>query len=171
MLFTPWQYIADWKCNTCGLCCKAYSVVLNFQEWLNIVKNYGVETTATGLNKLYLRRKSDGSCIFLYRLSNMYLCGLQHMKPIACKLWPFKILTSPKYGYAREAAYPYLGKTLYIYADSTCTGLQYGNPTWNFTNQTLKEFIEIAVGNRREQSKSTADISLTRQPTVIRRIF
>jgi len=163
MLFVPWRYIADWKCVMCGLCCKAYSVVLSFQEWLNIVKNYGVETTATGLNKLYLRRKSDGSCIFLCRLSNMYLCGLQHMKPTACKLWPFKVLTAPKYGYARDAAYPYLGKILYVYADSTCTGLQYGTPTWSFTNQTLKEFIEIALGTRREQVKSTADMGLTQQ--------
>ncbi|MEM2337594.1 MAG: YkgJ family cysteine cluster protein [Candidatus Bathyarchaeia archaeon] len=171
MLFVPWQHVADWRCNTCGLCCKAYSVVLNFQEWLNIVKNFGVETTATGLNKLYLRRKSDGSCIFLYRLSNMHLCGLQHMKPIACKLWPFKILTSPRYGYAREAAYPYLGKLLYVYVDSTCTGLRYGRPTWEFANYTIKEFIEIAIGTRKEQSKSTANISLVQQPLSLRRIF
>jgi Fe-S-cluster containining protein len=171
MLFVPWQYIADWKCNTCGLCCKAYSVVLNFQEWLNIVKNYGAETTATGLNKLYLRRKSDGSCIFLYKLGDMHLCGLQHMKPGACKLWPFKILASPKFGYAREAAYPYLGKILYVYADSTCTGIQYGRPTWEFANQTLKEFIELAIGIRSDQQKSKANIGLIQQPTPLRRIF
>jgi len=171
MLFVPWRYIADWKCDMCGLCCKAYSVVLSFQEWLNIVKNYGVETTATGLNKLYLRRKSDGSCVFLYRLPNMHLCGLQHMKPTACKLWPFKVLTTPKYGYAREAAYPYLGKIFYVYADSTCTGLLYGTPTWSFANQTVKEFVEIAIGARKEQRKSTGDIGLVQHPIPFGRIF
>ncbi|MEM3704212.1 MAG: YkgJ family cysteine cluster protein [Candidatus Bathyarchaeia archaeon] len=171
MLFVPWQYITDWKCNTCGLCCKAYSVVLNFQEWLNIVKNYGIETTASSLNKLYLRRKSDGSCIFLYKLSDMHLCGLQHMKPAACKLWPFKIMGSPKFGYAREAVYHYHGKNLYIYADSTCTGLRYGRPTWEFANQIIKEFIEIALGLRSDQKRSKANIDFIQQYTTTRRIF
>jgi len=64
MLFVPWQYIADWKCNACGQCCRAYSVVVNFHEWLKIVKNYGVETTASGLNKIFIKRRSDGSCVF-----------------------------------------------------------------------------------------------------------
>ncbi|MBS7616964.1 YkgJ family cysteine cluster protein [Candidatus Bathyarchaeota archaeon] len=159
MLFVPWQRLADWTCNTCGLCCKAYSVVINFQEWINIIKNYGVETTASSLNKFYLKRKSDGSCIFLYKFYNMHLCGLQHMKPAACKLWPFKILTNPKYGNAKESRYPFGGKTLYIYADSTCTGLTYGRPTWEFANHTLREFIEIAIGIRGEQNKSTANMS------------
>ncbi|MEM2104699.1 MAG: YkgJ family cysteine cluster protein [Candidatus Bathyarchaeia archaeon] len=171
MLFVPWQYIADWRCNLCGLCCKAYSVVLNFQEWLKIVKNYGVETTASSLNSFYLKRKSDGSCVFLYKLSNMHLCGLQHMKPTACKLWPFKILTSPKFGYAREAAYPYNGRNLYVYADSTCTGLRYGRPAWELATQTISEFVEIALGIRSDQHKSSANIGVIRQPSSIRRIF
>jgi Fe-S-cluster containining protein len=158
MLFVPWRYIADWKCNACGLCCKAYSVVLDFPEWLKIVKNYGVEKTVSGLDKLYIKKRSDGSCIFLYNLSNMHLCGLQHMKPKACKLWPFKILGKPKFGYAKEAEYNYGGNRLYIYADSNCNGLKYGIPTWEFATQTIKEFIEIALGIRREQYKTTADI-------------
>lgn len=171
MLFVPWQFIADWKCNACGLCCKAYSVVLSFQEWLNMVRNYGVETTVSGLNKLYLRRKSDGSCIFLYKLSNMHLCGLQHMKPAACKLWPFKILGNPKFGYAKEAAYPYGGKNLYVYADSTCRGLIYGRPTWEFANSVVKEFIELAIGIRSSQYKSRANIDLTHLLVTTGRIF
>ncbi|MEM3627299.1 MAG: YkgJ family cysteine cluster protein [Candidatus Bathyarchaeia archaeon] len=158
MLSVPWRYIADWKCNACGLCCKAYSVVLNFQEWLKIVNNYGVEKTVAGLDRLYLKRRSDGSCIFLYKFSDMYLCGLQHMKPMACKLWPFKILSRPEYAHAREAAYNYGGKTMFVYADSTCRGLSYGVPTWEFTNQTLREFVEIAIGICREQYKSTANV-------------
>jgi hypothetical protein len=82
------------------------------------------------------------------------------MKPDACKLWPFKVLATPKFGYAREALYPYGGNKLYIYADSNCKGLRYGRPTWEFTNQTLKEFIEIALGIRREQLKTTANIDV-----------
>jgi Fe-S-cluster containining protein len=165
MLFVPWRYIADWKCIACGQCCKAYSVVLNFQEWLRIVKNYGVETTVSGLNKLFIKRKSDGSCVFLYNLSNTHLCGLQHMKPNACKLWPFKVLSSPKFGYANEAVYYHNQNTLYVYADSTCAGLRYGKPSVEFVNYTLKEFVEIACGLRSDQKRTTGKISFL-QPQV-----
>ena len=165
MLFVPWQQIADWRCNACGLCCRAYSVVLNFQEWLNIIKNYGVETTVSGLNKLYIKRKSDGSCTFLHNISNMHLCGLQHMKPTACKLWPFKVLNKPEYGYAKEAIYDYRGNRLFVYADSTCSGLRYGRPTWEFATYTVKEFIEIALGIRSQQYKTTADINFLKPYT------
>ncbi|MEM2971763.1 MAG: YkgJ family cysteine cluster protein [Candidatus Bathyarchaeia archaeon] len=158
MLFVPWRFIADWKCTACGLCCKAYAVVLAFPEWLKIVKNYGVEKTVSGLNKLYLKKNSDGSCVFLYCLSNMCLCGLQHMKPKACKLWPFKVLGKPKFGYAREAEYCYGESKFYVYADSACNGLRFGTPTWEFANQKLKEFVEIALGRRSQQFKTTADM-------------
>jgi Fe-S-cluster containining protein len=144
-------------------------VVLNFQEWLTIIKNYGVETTASGLNKLYIKRKSDGSCSFLYNISNTHLCGLQHMKPKACKLWPFKVLNKPEYGYAKEAAYDYKGSRLFVYADSNCSGLKYGRPTWEFTTYTVKEFIEIALGIRNQQIKSTADLGLLQPYVQLRR--
>jgi hypothetical protein len=93
------------------------------------------------------------------------------MKPAACKLWPFKILGKPKFGYAKEALYPYGGKALYIYADSTCTGLIYGRPTWEFVNQTLKEFIEIAIGIRSDQNRSKANIDFIQQYPLIRRFL
>jgi Fe-S-cluster containining protein len=159
MLFVPWQYIADWKCNACGICCKAYSVVVNFHEWLKIIKNYGVEATASGLNKLFIKRRNDGSCVFLYSLSGMHLCGLQQMKPKACKIWPFKIVRTPEFGYANEASYVYGGNRLFVYADSTCTGLRYGKPMLEFSGYTIKEVIEIALGLRSEQFKTTGNIN------------
>ena len=145
MLFVPWRYIADWKCITCGRCCKFYSVVLSFPEWLRIVKNYGVDKTVSNLDKLFIMRRSDGSCLFLNKFSNMHLCGLQHMKPKACKLWPFKVLSKPKYGYENESIYHYRGSEFYIYADSTCCGLIYGKSTEKFVKHTLKELMEIAL--------------------------
>jgi len=159
MLLVPWRYIADWKCTACGLCCKAYSVVINFQEWLKIVNNYGVEKTASGLNKLFIKRKSDGSCIFLYNFLNTHICGLQYMKPKACKLWPFKILSKPEFGYEKEAEYSFGENKLFVYADSTCNGLKYGTPKWEFAGRTLKEFVEIALGIRSQQYKTTAEIN------------
>src|SRR3989337_2927674 len=90
MNFVPWQHIADWKCTTCGYCCKRYSVVLAFPEWLRLVKTFGVETTVADISHLYIKRATDGSCAFLCRGFNMYHCGLQGMKPEACKLWPLQ---------------------------------------------------------------------------------
>jgi len=69
----------------------------------------------------------------------------------------------------QEKRHLYGGKTLYIYADSTCTGLIYGRPTWEFTNQTLKEFIEIAMGIRSDQKRSKANVDFIQQyPSIIR---
>ena len=161
MHFIPWRYIADWKCVLCGDCCRLYSVVIDFREWLGIVKNYGVEHTVSGLNKLYINRKSDGSCAFLNNGSNICLCGLQYMKPRACQLWPFKVLSRPEFGYPSEASYPYRGKQVFVYADPMCRGLRLGRPTVEFANHTVKEFVEISAAIRSNQFRSTARIGFS----------
>ena len=158
MLFVPWRYIADWRCIACGRCCRSYSVVLNFPEWLKIVKNYGVDKTVSGINKLFIRKRTDGSCVFLYRFSNRYLCVLQNKKPKACKLWPFNILSRPRYGYVNDAVYHNGEDKFYVYADSTCSGLLYGKPTKKFAKYTLLELVEIALGHRKDQFKTTGKI-------------
>jgi Fe-S-cluster containining protein len=160
MQFVPWQNVADWHCKSCGYCCKLYSVVIGFSEWLSIVKSYGAQTTVAGLDKLYIKRCSDGACSFLCNTSDNYYCGLQKMKPEACKIWPFKVLSEPKYGEPKEAAFDYLGTRLYVYADTMCCGLRYGAPTWDFRYTTVKEFAELALGIRQIQCKSTRSVSL-----------
>jgi len=130
--------------------------VINFHEWLSIVKNFGVEKTASGLDKLYIKRGNDGSCAFLLGFPYGYSCGLQHMKPKACKLWPFKILSNPKFGCAEEAAYNYGENRLFIYLDLMCNGIRYGEPTWEFGKYTVREFAEIALGIRDNQVRTTA---------------
>lgn len=158
MQFVPWQNIADWKCTACGYCCKLYSVVLNFPEWLKLVKTFGVETTIAGLDRFYIKRADDGCCTFLCRFAGTYFCGLQRMKPGACKLWPFKVLSEPKYGQANQALFNYRGIKLFVYADSMCSGLRYGSPTWEFNFSTLREFVELALGARQVQCKTTSDL-------------
>lgn len=160
MQFVPWRYLADWRCTACGDCCKFYSVVINFHEWLRIVKSFGVEQTASGLDKLFIKRRGDGSCAFLNDFSNTYSCGIQYMKPRACQIWPFKILTRPQFGYVNEAAYRYGENSVFVYADPMCNGLRYGAPTLEFANRTLREFVEIAMGLRNSQCKTTANIGL-----------
>jgi Fe-S-cluster containining protein len=161
MQFIPWQYVANWKCISCGDCCRLYSVVIDFREWLGIIKNYGVEHTVSGLNKLFINRKSDGSCTFLNNGSSICLCGLQHMKPRACQLWPFKVLSRPKFGYTNEALYLFRRKPVFVYADPMCTGLRLGKPTSEFANYIVKEFVEIAAGIRSNQFRTTAGIGFS----------
>jgi len=156
MLPVPWRYVQDWNCTACGLCCKGFDVVLDFPEWVKIVKAYGVGFTEPSISKFYLKRKSDGTCIFLYNIQGMWLCALQQMKPIACKLWPFKVSDKPKYGRPNEAIYDYGENKLYVYVDQSCLGLQWGNPTQEFRNGTLREFVDLALGLRQKQFYSTS---------------
>jgi len=158
MQFVPWRRVADWKCTMCGECCKLYSVVLNFPEWLRIVKTYGAEKTASGIDKLYIGKKPDGSCAFLCNFANIHACGLQHMKPKACQLWPFRVLDTPKYGSANLATYDFGGNTLFVYVDSMCNGVRYGMPTSGFAHGTLREFVEIAADFRNVQFRTTVSV-------------
>jgi Fe-S-cluster containining protein len=155
MQFVPWQNVANWHCKACGHCCKLYSVVLGFPEWLKISKAFGVETTVAGLNRFFIKRTNNGSCSFLCNNPQNYYCSLQQMKPEACKLWPFKVISEPKYGQPNQAAFDYGKVRLYIYADTMCSGLRYGTPTWEFQYTTIKEFVELALGLRQIQYKTT----------------
>ena len=162
MEYIPWRRIADWRCLSCGDCCKLYSVVIDFHEWLRIVKNFGIEHTTPGLDKLFLSRRSDGSCAFLGRTGSTYTCQLQHMKPRACQLWPFKVLSRPEFGYPNEALYSYGENRVYVYADPMCRGLRLGQPSLEFGNLTMREFVELAAGIRNRQIKTTSNLSFNR---------
>jgi len=154
----PWRRVASWSCNLCGKCCREYRVVLKPEEWLKLVDIYGPEVAEVGHGKFYLRRRPDGSCIFLKKVGGKWLCGLQDMKPKACKLWPFKVLSWPKYGRAAEAYVNYMGCPLYVYVDPFCPGLKWGSPTPAFVSTVLKETIEIALGIRTEQEHTTSKL-------------
>ena len=158
MVPLPWSYIHSWRCTGCGICCIRYHVVLKFDEWLRIIKMFGVGVTGSGLNKLYLGKKPDGSCIFLTKSNGIYFCALQNMKPLACKLWPFKIMSRPKYGKSREAAFNYNGQRFYVYVDPSCPEIRWGKPTPLLVQKVIPEFIEIALGIREKQIYSTGTL-------------
>jgi hypothetical protein len=82
------------------------------------------------------------------------------MKPRACQLWPFKVLMKPEFGYPNEAVLPYGENKLFVYADPLCHGLRFGTPTLEFANYTVREFVEIALGLRTYQLKTTSNIGL-----------
>lgn len=171
MEFVPWQNIADWHCKACGYCCKLYSVVLGFPEWLRIAKTFGVDTTLSSLDRFFIKRASDGSCVFLTNDATNYHCMLQNAKPEACKIWPFKVLSEPKYGEPNQAEYDYGGLRLYVYGDTMCSGLRVGTPTWDFRNKTIKEFVELALGLRQVQYKTTRPVTFRPQQQWGRQLF
>jgi len=154
----PWRYVESWNCIACGICCQGYQVVLGFNEWVNLVRTYGVGVTQPGIDKFYLGKKGDGTCIFLYKFFDTWLCGLQDTKPKACKLWPFKILSKPEFGRPNEAAYKYGDKNFFVYVDPSCIGVRWGKPTSEFTYRALTELVEIATGLREKQYYSTSRI-------------
>lgn len=156
MVPIPWSYVSYWYCNGCGLCCKEFNVVLRFEEWLRLINKYGVEMTRAGLNKFYLARRSDGSCVFLYPYMGKWFCGLQDMKPLACKLWPFKILKTPKYGSPNKALFIYRGRPLYVYIDPFCPNIKWGKPTPELIHKIVPEFIELSLNLREKQIFSTS---------------
>ena len=158
MQFVPWNMVSAWRCNLCGICCKRYDVVLKFPEWLSIVKTFGAEYTASTISMFSLGRRADGSCMFLNTTPYASFCGLQHAKPQACKLWPFKVLDKPRYGRPNDAVYHYGSRKLFVYVDPVCPGLRFGTPTPEFTYSVVPEFAEIAAGMRQRQLKSTAFI-------------
>jgi len=160
MIPLPWRNVASWNCIACGMCCRGFHVVVGFNEWVKIVGAYGVGVTESGLDKLYLKKREDGTCVFLHKFYDTWLCGLQHMKPKACKLWPFKVLGRPKYGRPNEASYRYADRRLFIYLDSSCMGIKWGYPTQEFAHGTLTELVEIALGIRAKQYYSTSKIFL-----------
>lgn len=156
MHFVPWKSIRSWRCTTCGICCRHYDVVLKFPEWLHIVKTFGVNYTSSSLNKLFLGRRGNGSCAFLHETQNGSFCGLQFIKPRACRIWPFKVLTRPRFGSPSQAIYTYKDRRFFIYADSVCRGLRFGIPTRELVYSIIPEFIGIAIGSNRKQFKTTA---------------
>lgn len=158
MIPAPWRHVESWSCVLCGRCCKGYEVTLKFNEWANIVRTYGAEYTEPRIDRLCLKKNYDGTCVFLQKFYDRWTCGLQHLKPRACKLWPFKIYREPKYGRPNEASYTRWERRFYVYVDPLCMGIKWGSPTKKFIYKTLPEFVEIGLGLREKQHYSTSDI-------------
>lgn len=164
----PWSSVASWHCNGCGeICCSSALVPLTPWEWANLTQLYGAGITEFRLDGLCLKKRPDGGCIFLCSFLGTSLCALQKLKPLACKLWPFKIGRYPTYGYAEAASFPLKGEWFYVYLDPACRGTTLGKPTPQFAGRVIPEFIEISLGRREKQVYSTMptpDITTTHIP-------
>lgn len=156
MVAVPWRHVESWSCLACGRCCTGYDVALKFDEWIKVIQTFGPGFTEPRVDQLYLQKRCDGTRVFLNKFFDHYVCGLQTMKPRACKLWPFRIYDKPKYGRPNEAVFTQWGKNFYV--DPYCLGVRWGIPTPEFTQHTLLEFIEIALDLREKQQYSTSNI-------------
>ena len=128
---------------------------------------YAVEIGADG--RAYLKRRRDGSCAFQIGR----LCGIQHEKPLACKLWPFYIYPKPlDVGRPEDAAYLYGNEVYYVYVHAVCNGLGVGPPI----EFAIAEAMKIREGKMLRQkfltspSTPTSPIDVVRQQVLPRPI-
>jgi Fe-S-cluster containining protein len=160
----PWRLIRDWKCYACGDCCTRYLVELKPWEYAEITHTYGFSSVTLSMGKIYLKRRPDGSCLFLCRLNGKGLCSLQHAKPEACRLWPFNPLESPLFGYPELSYYRYGRKVFYVYATPACPNLTYGEPSKRFKEKVIPEIIDMKFGGRVRQKYSTSTVAFKPSP-------
>lgn len=155
MKVLPWSRVKSWQCSGCGDCCR-YTVQLSVKDWVNLTRTYGFGIAIQSIGGFYLRKTVDNVCPFLIKSQRRCFCSIQHMKPIACELWPFKILTKPKYGYPNEAYFKYRNQDFYIYVNPHCHGIIWGKPNADFINHILVEFINLRLGLQKKQFYSTS---------------
>jgi len=153
--------VESWSCVRCGSCCIGTTVQLTTNEWLRLTQLYGFGIIGQDITGFYLRKTINDQCLFLCRSSNDWMCGLQHIKPLACKLWPFRICSTPRFGKTDEAYFKYGKEGLYVYAYPQCPGITLGKPSNLFTYRILPEFLNIRLGFQKEQVYSTSKLSFS----------
>ncbi|MGQ9760170.1 MAG: YkgJ family cysteine cluster protein, partial [Candidatus Methanomethylicaceae archaeon] len=156
MRYVPWSKMMDWFCVACGSCCKEFKVPLRAYETTLLSNLFGYRCMEPDVGTFYLRRRENGRCIFQIYNDGKFVCGIQALKPLACKMWPFLVCEKPEYEFKEEALFEFRGERFYIYVHPKCRGLKYGPPTSNLIKKTIPEFIEIKLGLRRSQSRSTS---------------
>ena len=153
--FIPWSHIKSWSCDACGECCRWFSIPLTLHEYAKISRLYGQSVISLRLGKAYLRKKSDGRCIFQFRKGERWLCGLQAEKPYACRMWPFSILRRPSHGGAEAALWEGTYERTYVYVDPRCPKTDFGAPTRNLLEKVLPEFVDVRFGEGKPQQHTT----------------
>ncbi|MBS7658612.1 MAG: YkgJ family cysteine cluster protein [Candidatus Bathyarchaeia archaeon] len=152
----PWRKTSFWYCSACGECCKKFHVPLTMFEYVEITSIFGKNVIELDLGKAYLRKNPlTKRCIFQKLKNKKWICGIQEIKPLACKLWPFIILTKSKQK-NDEALFNYKGENFYIYVDKRCPNVKTGKPTNYLINKILPEVINLSINNKMKQVYSTS---------------
>jgi len=160
----PWRRVKDWLCVACGDCCKEFRVPLRAYEAVRFANLFGYGCLELGLRGYRLKKRPDGRCIFQVYREGMWVCGVQNIKPLACKVWPFLIFDKPR-DFKDEAEYEFKNYKFYVYVNPFCRGVVYGEPSSVLAKKVIPEFVELSLGLRREQSLSTSPfVSLEPSP-------
>ena len=100
------------SCKTCGDCCRSTPVLLTPEEvvrydardWSEVLGHPMVSVhdpgRAAGVQGEYLRRKADGTCLFLGDDSRCLIHARlgEQEKPLTCRLFPFRFVPAPAGG-------------------------------------------------------------------------
>lgn len=156
MKYVPWSKIKDWFCTTCAECCKEFIVPLRTYETTLLSNIFGFSCMELRVGTTYLKRRLDGRCIFQVERNGKMVCGIQPLKPLACKMWPFAVFETPQYEHRNQAYFEFRGEIFYVYVNPCCRGLIYGSPSFRFINSVIPEFIELRLGLRKHQLRSTS---------------
>ncbi|UCH57214.1 MAG: YkgJ family cysteine cluster protein [Candidatus Bathyarchaeota archaeon] len=146
----------SWSCVACGKCCLGYRVPLKLDEYAKVARVYGIGVLEFGLGKVYLKNSQGNRCVFQRPSLDRWVCSLQAMKPLACKLFPFRIQSKPAYKRGDTSAYRFRGNDVYVYMDPECDGIRIGKPSRRFRYEVLPEILQIGFGERVKQKYTTS---------------
>ncbi len=152
----PWTEVSSWACVACGKCCLGYRVPLKADEYARVANLYGHDVVDFGLGKVYLKHGHGNRCIFQRPSQGRWVCSLQAIKPMACRLFPFRIQSKPVYERGDTSGYTFKGRTFYVYLDPECNGINVGHPSQRFLRQVLPEIIQIGMGVSYKQKFTTS---------------
>lgn len=145
-----------WACVACGKCCLGYRVPLKADEYARVTRFYGYNVVEFGIGKAYLKLGVGNRCVFQRPSVGRSICSLQKMKPLACKLFPFRIMSKPLYKRGDTSEYNFYGRNFYVYMDPECDGIVIGRPNKRFLYDILPEVIQIGVGVNFKQKYTTS---------------
>ncbi|MCD6458898.1 MAG: YkgJ family cysteine cluster protein [Thermoproteales archaeon] len=124
--YLGWRNVKGWTCIRCGACCKNYIIQLSPGEAMYYTIKYG-PVAVKFQGKHYLLKKPDGSCIFLGYSQGKAVCMIYHDRPRVCRIYPFLITKEPLKGNGEDAEIVFRGKSLYLYVDAACPGVDTAN--------------------------------------------
>jgi Fe-S-cluster containining protein len=126
------------------------------EEFVKVANSFGSDKLEYGVGKVYIKVRPDRRCFFHAASSGRWICTLQGIKPIACKLFPFRIQKEPIYKRGDNSQIKIFGKTYHIYLDPVCRGIEYGRPSQRFLGKVVPEIVTIGLGVAQKQRYSTS---------------
>jgi len=142
----PWSNFLRWECQRCGFCCEVLQIKLLKEEEKKLREKYGdVVTYIDG--EPFLKRKSDGTCIFLERKDNVAVCTIYEDRPLACRIYPFYLRRwrdAKKSELFKEVSkesvvFKYRGRKFVVLVSNFCLGLGKGPPIEYGIQSALRE--------------------------------